>query len=111
MPSIGVTEEASNSGCRGYFPSWLVISGLRGWAMQHMDLVSMAMPSTGAWGLVDLLIIFAMWRIMMIAMMVPSVTPMLLIFATMKRSRQWHGRVFVSRMGVPRWLCGIMDGI
>jgi predicted metal-binding membrane protein len=54
----------------------------QGWAMQHMDLVSMAMPSTGAWGLVDLLMILAMWTIMMIAMMVPSVTPMLLTFAT-----------------------------
>ena len=64
--------------------------------MQHMDLVSMAMPSTGAWGLADLLMIFAMWTIMMIAMMVPSVAPMLLIFATIKRSRQGHGRGFVS---------------
>ncbi len=64
--------------------------------MQHMDLVSMAMPSTGAWGLADLLMIFAMWTIMMIAMMVPSVTPMLLTFATINRSRHAHGRVFVS---------------
>ena len=63
--------------------------------MQHMDLVSMAMPSTGAWGLADLLMIFAMWAIMMIAMMVPSVTPMLLTFATINRSRHAQGRVFV----------------
>jgi predicted metal-binding membrane protein len=68
----------------------------QGWAMQHMDLVSMAMPSTGAWGLVDLLMIMAMWTIMMIAMMVPSVTPMLLTFATINRSRHAQGRVFVS---------------
>jgi predicted metal-binding membrane protein len=66
------------------------------WAMRHMDLVSMAMPSIGAWGLADLLIIFAMWAIMMIAMMVPSVTPMLLTFATINRSRHAKGRVFVS---------------
>jgi predicted metal-binding membrane protein len=73
--------------------SYLVYEG---WAMQHMDLVSMAMPSTGAWGLADLLMIFAMWTIMMIAMMVPSVTPMLLTFATISRSRHAQGRVFVS---------------
>src|ERR1700686_4242067 len=66
------------------------------WAMQHMDLVSMAMPSTGAWGLADLLTIFAMWTIMMIAMMVPSATPMLLAFATITRSRRAQGRAFVS---------------
>jgi predicted metal-binding membrane protein len=64
--------------------------------MRHMDLVSMAMPSIGAWGLADLLIIFAMWAIMMIAMMVPSVTPMLLTFATINRTRHAKGRVFVS---------------
>jgi predicted metal-binding membrane protein len=73
--------------------SYLVYEG---WAMRHMDLVSMAMPSAGAWGLADLLMIFAMWTIMMIAMMVPSVTPMLLTFATVNRSRHAQGRVFVS---------------
>jgi hypothetical protein len=46
----------------------------QGWAMQHMDLVAMAMPSTCAWGPVDLLLVFAMWAVMMVAMMVPSPT-------------------------------------
>jgi predicted metal-binding membrane protein len=62
------------------------------WAMQHMDLVAMAMPSTGAWGLMDLLMIFAMWAVMMVAMMVPSATPMLLTFATVARSRRAQQR-------------------
>ena len=57
------------------------------WAMQNMDLIGMAMPSADAWGPVDLLLVFAMWAVMMIAMMVPSVTPMLLIFARISRSR------------------------
>jgi predicted metal-binding membrane protein len=73
--------------------SYLVYEG---WAMQHMDLASVAMPSTGVWGLADLLMIFAMWTIMMIAMMGPSVTPLLLTFATINRSRHAQGRVFVS---------------
>jgi hypothetical protein len=34
-----------------------------GWAMQHMDLVAITMPSTGAWGLMDLLVVFAMWAV------------------------------------------------
>ena len=58
------------------------------WAMQQMDLIAMAMPSTGAWGLTDLLVVFAMWAVMMVAMMVPSATPMLLTFATVARSRR-----------------------
>ena len=67
----------------------------QGWAMQHMDLVAMAMPNTGAWGLMDLLVVFAMWAVMMVAMMVPSATPMLLTFATVARSRRAQGRAFV----------------
>jgi predicted metal-binding membrane protein len=67
-----------------------------GWAMQHMDLVAMAMPSTGAWGLIDLLMVFAMWTVMMVAMMVPSATPMLLTFATIARSRRTKGTAFVA---------------
>jgi predicted metal-binding membrane protein len=55
---------------------WTYLS-YQGWAMQHMDLVAMAMPSTGAWGPMDLLLVFAMWAVMMVAMMVPSATPML----------------------------------
>src|ERR1700730_11017250 len=70
-----------------------------GWAMQHMDLVAMAMPSTGAWSLMDLLLVFAMWAVMMVAMMVPSATPMLLIFATVARSR--HAQ---ERSLVPVWV-------
>ena len=71
----------------------------QGWAMQHMDLVAMAMPSTGAWGPMDLLLVFAMWAVMMVAMMVPSATPMLLAFATISRSRSAQGRAFV-----PLWV-------
>jgi predicted metal-binding membrane protein len=67
----------------------------QGWSMQHMDLVAMAMPSTGAWGSMDLLLVFAMWAVMMVAMMVPSATPMLLTFATVARSRRAQGRAFV----------------
>jgi predicted metal-binding membrane protein len=66
-----------------------------GWAMQHMDLVAMAMPSTGAWGSMDLLVVFAMWAVMMVAMMVPSATPMLLTFATIARSRRAQERPLV----------------
>src|ERR1700730_14494365 len=72
----------------------------QGWAMQHMDLVAMAMPSTGAWGPMDLLLVFAMWAVMMVAMMVPSATPMLLAFATISRGRSAQGRAAF----VPLWV-------
>ena len=65
------------------------------WAMQHMGLVAMAMPNTDAWGPTDVFLVFAMWAVMMVAMMVPSVTPMLLVFATITRNRRAQGRAFV----------------
>src|SRR6266481_1019082 len=71
----------------------------QGWAMRHMDIVAMAMPSPSAWGPMDLLLVFAMWAVMMVAMMVPSATPMLLAFATITRSRSAQGRAFV-----PLWV-------
>lgn len=41
----------------------------------------MAMPQMHAWGAVELLLLFLMWAVMMVAMMVPSVTPLILTFA------------------------------
>ncbi len=41
----------------------------------------------GHWGPVDLAHMFVMWSIMMVAMMVPSATPMIIIFATVNRER------------------------
>jgi predicted metal-binding membrane protein len=52
----------------------------QGWAMRHMDLVAMAMPSTDAWGPMDLLLVFAMWAVMMVAMMGSS-------------TRHWDARI------------------
>jgi predicted metal-binding membrane protein len=49
------------------------------WAMRHMDRVDMAMPGAGPWSLADLVLVFVMWAAMMVAMMLPSATPMVLI--------------------------------
>lgn len=34
------------------------------WAMRHMDVVDMAMPSMQRWGAADLALVFLMWAIM-----------------------------------------------
>lgn len=53
-----------------------------------MDMASeMAMPQSHSWGTVEVLLLFFMWLVMMIAMMLPSVAPMILIFARMDRQR------------------------
>ncbi|MFQ5899302.1 MAG: DUF2182 domain-containing protein [Candidatus Methylomirabilia bacterium] len=54
--------------------------------MTNMD-PAMAMPQMQSWGVVDLLLLFVMWAVMMVAMMVPSAAPMVLMFATLNRKR------------------------
>ncbi len=64
------------------------------WNMQHMDM-EMAMPQMQAWGVVDLVLLFAMWAVMMVAMMVPSAVPLILIFASTNRKRKERKDPFV----------------
>src|SRR5262245_13826838 len=53
----------------------------------HMGM-GMAMPQMVAWSATDFLLTFVMWAVMMVAMMVPSAAPMMLIFATVSRQRR-----------------------
>jgi predicted metal-binding membrane protein len=68
------------------------------WAMRSMDMGSMdmAMPQMQAWGATELLLTFIMWAVMMVAMMVPSAAPMILLFATINRKRRHQERPFVA---------------
>ena len=61
-----------------------------GWGMEHMEAgADMAiMPRMTDWKAIDLLLVFAMWVIMMAAMMLPSAAPMLLVFAALNRARR-----------------------
>ncbi len=66
-------------------------------AMPGMDMPEMpgmVMPGP-PWGAVTLLLLFAMWTVMMVAMMVPSAAPMVLAFLTMNRSRRANVRPLV----------------
>lgn len=50
--------------------------------------VETVMPQMRPWGIVDFLLTFIMWSVMMVAMMVPSATPMVLLFAAAERKRR-----------------------
>ncbi|MFQ5914757.1 MAG: DUF2182 domain-containing protein [Nitrospinota bacterium] len=81
----------------------IVVSGLAGmtalawaymlhlaWGMGKMDIgIEMAMPRMVSWGAWDFILMFVMWAVMMVAMMVPSASPMILFFAFLNRRR--HG--------------------
>jgi predicted metal-binding membrane protein len=65
-----------------------------GWAMENMDLVDMWMPPMGgtrAWDVYDFWMLFVMWAVMMVAMMTPSVVPMVMMFATINKGKQKKG--------------------
>lgn len=59
-------------------------------SMTRMDInnMEMSMPTTQAWGNGVLLITFVMWAVMMVAMMTPSATPMISMFARLSRQRE-----------------------
>lgn len=72
-------------------------TGYLAWEMEGMDMgPEMVMPQMQTWTLIDLLLLFVMWTVMMVAMMVPSAAPMVLMFANVQRQRQKQQRPFVS---------------
>jgi len=50
------------------------------------------------WDAYDFLMLFAMWAVMMAAMMTPSALPMLLVFNTVNRSKKTKGQPHVSTL-------------
>jgi predicted metal-binding membrane protein len=79
---------------------WLVLAGIVGVAgLAWLDLwrragsvMDMAMPGMEPWSPADFVAALAMWVVMMVAMMLPSAAPMLMIFAATRRQRPAEGR-------------------
>jgi predicted metal-binding membrane protein len=59
-------------------------------AMEMHAAMGMAMPQTEPWSGVELLLLFVMWGVMMVAMMTPSASPVILMFSAMNRHRAEH---------------------
>ena len=80
----------------------LVVIVALGWAyMIHlargMDRnMSMVMPQVIPWNWVDWWSMFLMWTVMMVAMMIPSATPTILIYAMVNRNRKQNSLAYVS---------------
>jgi predicted metal-binding membrane protein len=83
---------------------WVVIAGVVGIAglawlyllrlgASMAEMASMpGMTMTPSWGAGDFVVAFVMWAVMMVAMMLPSVAPVLVLFAGLNRRRreQWQ---------------------
>ena len=75
--------------------SWAYVSSLAS-DMQNMDMTTaMAMPQMQAWDVTEFTLTFVMWAVMMVAMMTPSASPMILMFAGVNRRRQKHQVAYV----------------
>lgn len=71
--------------------AYITILALR---MGGMD-VEMAMPGMRPWGLSEVLLLWLMWAIMMVAMMLPSAAPVILLFTSLQRRRKQSARPYV----------------
>jgi predicted metal-binding membrane protein len=71
----------------------VLIAGL-GWAylVSMAGMEEMMAPSLAGWTARDFATMFAMWAIMMVAMMLPSAAPLLLMHARMARDGRERGR-------------------
>jgi predicted metal-binding membrane protein len=71
--------------------SWLYLLYMA-WGMANMDqpAAQFFMPAMVHWGAMDLALVFAMWAIMMAAMMLPSAAPMVRIFARSAEAQADH---------------------
>ena len=61
-------------------------------------ILSWMPPASGAWELIDFMLLFLMWSVMMIAMMTPSILPMLLVFTTLNSRNKANGKDTSSTM-------------
>jgi predicted metal-binding membrane protein len=87
---------------------WSVLAALGfvtllSWAYLFYDAARMAdlpaccaIPRWSSFHLADLLMLAVMWTIMMVAMMLPSAAPMILLFARITRQRRDAGRPYTS---------------
>ena len=68
------------------------------WGMRHMEVGSgmVIMPAMQAWTAWDLVLVFLMWAVMMVAMMVPAAGPVILLFTEINRRRGGRQTAFVA---------------
>lgn len=59
------------------------------------EMVAMDRPDPSAWTSASLLPLFVMWVVMMVAMMLPTATPMILTFAAVGRNRKQRQQPYV----------------
>jgi len=103
MPTTGSWMAGEWQRDRLLLASGLLLVVVAAWAyllsgagtMQEMGGMLMPM-SSATWGLSHTVVMALMWIVMMVAMMLPSAAPMILLFATIGRTRRSRGQDAVA---------------
>src|SRR4051812_42870158 len=66
------------------------------------DMGAMLMPAFKTWAPADFAFMLAMWSVMMVAMMLPTVMPMIMLYQRVARSAHAQGHAFAP----PIWFAG-----
>ncbi|MET3522854.1 DUF2182 domain-containing protein [Mesorhizobium abyssinicae] len=93
MPATPAQAGGDMAGMNMSDPSTMDMSGMD---MPGMDMGEAVAPAFRAWAAADFGFIFAMWAVMMVGMMTPSVAPMLLLYAGVGRKAAASGRTIAS---------------
>src|SRR5262245_6586075 len=81
---------------------WLLL--LWGATNMHSPFAELMMPMSATWSLANWLAVFAMWSVMMVAMMLPSATPMVLSFAALNRKQgEWARSLYFVAAYLALW--------
>jgi len=56
----------------------------------------MHLPRTAVWAPLDVWLVFVMWAVMMVAMMVPSASPVVIAYATLQRRQDTSARTWTA---------------
>jgi predicted metal-binding membrane protein len=73
-------------------PGGMAAREMNAGSMPAMDMGEAVAPRFVAWGLLDFAFTFAMWAVMMVGMMTPSVAPMVLLYAAAGRKARASDR-------------------
>ncbi len=94
MPAAGAISTLARRDRTIVLAGLVAIAGLSWAYLLHLaagmdaasaDMQTMAMAGLRPWSAVDFVLMFAMWAVMMVAMMTPSAAPMILLFAAIVR--------------------------
>jgi predicted metal-binding membrane protein len=94
--------------------SWLALLGGAGTGMDPVAMTGWLMPFTlspatpSDWTLSYWLIMFFMWTVMMVAMMLPSAAPMVLLYGRVMRHAEVKGHDLGSRGGTAAFAAGYL---